>query len=55
VASPEAGIIQKFIAKEGDTVTPGTKVAVISKSAPSDTHVAPSDEKVGKDTKSPAK
>ncbi|CAL9168618.1 unnamed protein product [Musa hybrid cultivar] len=55
VASPEAGIIQKFIAKEGDTVTPGTKVAVISKSAPADTHVAPSDEKVGKDTTSPAK
>ncbi|KAG6511680.1 hypothetical protein ZIOFF_029757 [Zingiber officinale] len=53
VASPEAGVIQKFIAKEGDTVTPGTKVAVISKSAPTDTHVAPSDEIAGKDT-SPA-
>lgn len=46
---------QQFIAEEGDTVTPGTKVAVISKSAPADTHVAPSDEKVGKDTTSPAK
>uniref|UniRef100_A0A804KVB5 Lipoyl-binding domain-containing protein n=1 Tax=Musa acuminata subsp. malaccensis TaxID=214687 RepID=A0A804KVB5_MUSAM len=34
---PEAGIIQKFIAKEGDTVTQGTKVAVISKSSPGDT------------------
>ncbi|URE25845.1 hypothetical protein MUK42_07349 [Musa troglodytarum] len=55
VASPEAGIIQKFIATEGDTVTPGTKVAVISKSAPADTHVAPSGEKVGKETTSPAK
>ncbi|XP_071730225.1 dihydrolipoyllysine-residue succinyltransferase component of 2-oxoglutarate dehydrogenase complex 2, mitochondrial-like isoform X2 [Rutidosis leptorrhynchoides] len=33
VASPEAGIIQEFIAKEGDTVEPGTKVAIISKSA----------------------
>ncbi|XP_042382774.1 dihydrolipoyllysine-residue succinyltransferase component of 2-oxoglutarate dehydrogenase complex 1, mitochondrial-like [Zingiber officinale] len=50
VASPEAGVIQKFVAKEGDTVTPGAKVAIISKSAPSDTHVSPSDEKLGKDT-----
>ncbi|XP_071736583.1 dihydrolipoyllysine-residue succinyltransferase component of 2-oxoglutarate dehydrogenase complex 1, mitochondrial-like [Rutidosis leptorrhynchoides] len=33
VASPEAGIIREFIAKEGDTVEPGTKVAIILKSA----------------------
>ncbi|XP_076928774.1 dihydrolipoyllysine-residue succinyltransferase component of 2-oxoglutarate dehydrogenase complex 1, mitochondrial-like [Bidens hawaiensis] len=33
VASPEVGIIQEFVAKEGDTVEPGTKVAIISKSA----------------------
>ncbi|KAG9446288.1 hypothetical protein H6P81_012416 [Aristolochia fimbriata] len=33
VTSPEAGVIEKLIAKEGDTVMPGTKVAVISKSA----------------------
>eukprot|EP00252_Welwitschia_mirabilis_P002223 TRINITY_DN1211_c0_g3_i1.p1 TRINITY_DN1211_c0_g3~~TRINITY_DN1211_c0_g3_i1.p1 ORF type:complete len:497 (+),score=95.90 TRINITY_DN1211_c0_g3_i1:174-1664(+) len=33
VTSPEAGIIEKFVAKEGDTVVPGTKVAIISKSA----------------------
>lgn len=33
VASPEAGVIQEFVAKEGDTVEPGTKVAIISKSA----------------------
>uniref|UniRef100_A0A0C9QVI8 dihydrolipoyllysine-residue succinyltransferase n=1 Tax=Wollemia nobilis TaxID=56998 RepID=A0A0C9QVI8_9CONI len=33
VTSPQAGIIEKFTAKEGDTVVPGTKVAVISKSA----------------------
>ncbi|KAG0502722.1 hypothetical protein HPP92_002794 [Vanilla planifolia] len=45
VVSPEAGIIEQFVAKEGDTVTPGTKVAFISKSASSDTHVAPSEEK----------
>ncbi|KAL0928398.1 hypothetical protein M5K25_000276 [Dendrobium thyrsiflorum] len=47
VVSPEAGIVEKFVAKEGDTVTPGTKVAVISKSTSSDTHVAPSEEKSG--------
>ncbi|XP_073099242.1 dihydrolipoyllysine-residue succinyltransferase component of 2-oxoglutarate dehydrogenase complex 2, mitochondrial isoform X2 [Elaeis guineensis] len=54
VASPEAGVIQKFVAKEGDTVTPGTKVAVISKSASSDTHVAPSEEKADKDAPQPS-
>ncbi|XP_031406128.1 dihydrolipoyllysine-residue succinyltransferase component of 2-oxoglutarate dehydrogenase complex 2, mitochondrial isoform X2 [Punica granatum] len=32
VASPAAGVIQKFVAKEGETVEPGTKIAVISKS-----------------------
>ncbi|KAL2503206.1 Dihydrolipoyllysine-residue succinyltransferase component of 2-oxoglutarate dehydrogenase complex 2 [Forsythia ovata] len=45
VNSPEAGVIQKFIVKEGDTVEPGTKIAVISKSGEGATHVAPSDEK----------
>ncbi|KAG0500267.1 hypothetical protein HPP92_000339 [Vanilla planifolia] len=49
VVSPEAGIIEKFVAKEGDTVTPGTKVALISKSASSDTHVAPSEENSSQD------
>ncbi|PKA60259.1 Dihydrolipoyllysine-residue succinyltransferase component of 2-oxoglutarate dehydrogenase complex 2, mitochondrial [Apostasia shenzhenica] len=49
VVSPEAGVIERFVAKEGDTVTPGTKVAFISKSASSDTHVAPSEEKSGQD------
>lgn len=44
VASPEAGVIQEFVAKEGDTVEPGTVVAIISKSAEGvTTHVAPSD------------
>nr|GMC74535.1 dihydrolipoyllysine-residue succinyltransferase component of 2-oxoglutarate dehydrogenase complex 1, mitochondrial-like [Ipomoea batatas] len=42
VTSPEAGIIQEFVAKEGDTVEPGTKVAVISKSGEGVNHVAPS-------------
>ncbi|XP_057461790.1 dihydrolipoyllysine-residue succinyltransferase component of 2-oxoglutarate dehydrogenase complex 2, mitochondrial-like isoform X3 [Actinidia eriantha] len=45
VASPEAGVIQKFVAKEGDTVEPGTKIAVISKSGEGVAHVAPSEEK----------
>ncbi|KAE9456197.1 hypothetical protein C3L33_11908, partial [Rhododendron williamsianum] len=32
VTSPEAGIIKEFVAKEGDSVEPGTKIAFISKS-----------------------
>ncbi|KAG5551726.1 hypothetical protein RHGRI_009962 [Rhododendron griersonianum] len=32
VTSPEAGIIKEFVAKEGDTVEPRTKIAFISKS-----------------------
>lgn len=32
VNSPEAGFIEKFVAKEGDTVVPGAKIAIISKS-----------------------
>ncbi|XWS51839.1 hypothetical protein CRYUN_Cryun11dG0017000 [Craigia yunnanensis] len=33
VVSPQDGVIQEYVAKEGDTVEPGTKIAVISKSA----------------------
>ncbi|KAE8646057.1 dihydrolipoyllysine-residue succinyltransferase component of 2-oxoglutarate dehydrogenase complex 1, mitochondrial [Cucumis sativus] len=44
VTSPGAGIIQKFVAKEGDTVEPGTKVAIISKTGEGVTHVAPSEK-----------
>ncbi|KAI8557563.1 hypothetical protein RHMOL_Rhmol04G0020300 [Rhododendron molle] len=44
VASPEAGVIQKFVAKEGDTVEPGTKIAVISKSGEGVAYVAPSEK-----------
>uniref|UniRef100_A0A5B6YHB0 dihydrolipoyllysine-residue succinyltransferase n=1 Tax=Davidia involucrata TaxID=16924 RepID=A0A5B6YHB0_DAVIN len=44
VASPEAGVIQKFVAKEGETVEPGTKIAVISKSGEGVAHVAPSEK-----------
>ncbi|XP_078156473.1 dihydrolipoyllysine-residue succinyltransferase component of 2-oxoglutarate dehydrogenase complex 1, mitochondrial-like isoform X1 [Carex rostrata] len=52
VQSPLSGVIEKLTASEGDTVTPGTKIAVISKSdAPaSDTHVAPSEEKSEKES-----
>ncbi|KAM1807770.1 hypothetical protein ACFX15_029844 [Malus domestica] len=42
VASPESGVIQKFVANEGDTVEPGTKIAVISKSGEGVAHVSPS-------------
>eukprot|EP00262_Sarcandra_glabra_P001857 TRINITY_DN1201_c0_g2_i2.p1 TRINITY_DN1201_c0_g2~~TRINITY_DN1201_c0_g2_i2.p1 ORF type:complete len:482 (+),score=85.79 TRINITY_DN1201_c0_g2_i2:164-1609(+) len=53
VSSPEAGVIQKFVAKEGDTVVPGTKVAVISKSATGSTH-AQSEKKSDKDVPQPS-
>ncbi|CAJ1971419.1 unnamed protein product [Sphenostylis stenocarpa] len=42
VSSPEAGVILKFLANEGDTVEPGNKIAIISRSGDA-THVAPSD------------
>ncbi|KAL3364666.1 hypothetical protein AABB24_013445 [Solanum stoloniferum] len=44
VTSPEAGVIQKFVAKEGDTVEPGNKVAIISKSGEGVEHVVPSEK-----------
>ncbi|KAG8081758.1 hypothetical protein GUJ93_ZPchr0014g46545 [Zizania palustris] len=54
VSSPEAGVIEKLIASEGDTVTPGTKVAIISKSAaPTETHVAPSEDATPKEIPPP--
>ncbi|XP_068666824.1 dihydrolipoyllysine-residue succinyltransferase component of 2-oxoglutarate dehydrogenase complex 1, mitochondrial-like [Aristolochia californica] len=40
VTSPAAGVIEKLFAKEGDTVMPGTKVAVISKSAAGSSEVS---------------
>ncbi|XP_043805604.1 dihydrolipoyllysine-residue succinyltransferase component of 2-oxoglutarate dehydrogenase complex 1, mitochondrial isoform X2 [Manihot esculenta] len=49
VTSPEAGVIQKLVAKEGETVEPGTKIAVISKSAEAVTQSA-SPEKAVPDT-----
>lgn len=53
VASPEAGVIQEFVAKEGDTVEPGTKIAIISKSAEVASHVAPSEKPSEKADPSP--
>lgn len=44
VASPEAGVIKELVAKEGETVEPGTKIAVISKSGEGVAHVAPSEK-----------
>ena len=44
----------QFVASEGDTVTPGTKIAMISKSAaPSEVHAAPSEETSQKETPPP--
>ncbi|CAJ2633950.1 unnamed protein product [Trifolium pratense] len=42
VTSPESGVILKLLANEGDTVEPGHKIAIISRSADA-THVAPSE------------
>jgi len=47
-------VVFQFIASEGDTVTPGTKIAIISKSAqPAETHVAPSEESTPKEPSPP--
>ncbi|GAU18109.1 hypothetical protein TSUD_52200 [Trifolium subterraneum] len=43
VTSPESGVILKLLANEGDTVEPGNKIAIISRSADATTHVAPSE------------
>ncbi|XP_050382381.1 dihydrolipoyllysine-residue succinyltransferase component of 2-oxoglutarate dehydrogenase complex 2, mitochondrial-like [Argentina anserina] len=43
VVSPEAGVIQKFVAKEGETVEPGVKIAIISKSGEGVEQAAPSE------------
>lgn len=48
VSSPEAGIVQQLLAKVGDTVEPGTKIAIISKSAGDVAHVAPSEPPTSK-------
>ncbi|AEE85268.1 Dihydrolipoamide succinyltransferase [Arabidopsis thaliana] len=42
IASPASGVIQEFLVNEGDTVEPGTKVAIISKSEDTASQVTPS-------------
>lgn len=54
VTSPEAGIIQKFVAKEGETVVPGTKIAIIAKSDGSAATQAPPETKSGQDVSQPS-
>ncbi|XP_068335214.1 dihydrolipoyllysine-residue succinyltransferase component of 2-oxoglutarate dehydrogenase complex 1, mitochondrial-like [Pyrus communis] len=44
VVSPEAGVIKEFVAKEGETVEPGVKIAIISKSGEGIEQVAPSEQ-----------
>ncbi|KAJ4730055.1 Dihydrolipoamide acetyltransferase component of pyruvate dehydrogenase complex [Melia azedarach] len=44
VASPDGGVIQKLVAKEGETVEPGTKIAVISKSGEGATQATPAEK-----------
>ncbi|KAH9612745.1 hypothetical protein KSS87_021775 [Heliosperma pusillum] len=50
VASPQSGIIQQLVAKVGDIVEPGHKIAIISTSA-DHTHVAPSEPPAAKKEK----
>ncbi|CAH8363482.1 unnamed protein product [Eruca vesicaria subsp. sativa] len=52
IASPASGVIQEFLVKEGDTVEPGNKVAIISMSA--DSHVAPSEKVAEKPAAKPS-
>ncbi|KAM1373319.1 hypothetical protein ACFX2I_024034 [Malus domestica] len=44
VVSPEAGVIKEFVAKEGETVEPGVKIAIISKSGEGIEQLAPSEQ-----------
>lgn len=54
VPSPESGVILKLLANEGDTVAPGNKIAIISRSADATTHVAPSETAPEKPAPKPA-
>ncbi|KAF3443659.1 hypothetical protein FNV43_RR13349 [Rhamnella rubrinervis] len=53
VVSPEAGVIQKLLAKEGDTVEPGVKIASISKSGEGVTEAASQPSPPKEEEKSP--
>ncbi|XP_062006710.1 dihydrolipoyllysine-residue succinyltransferase component of 2-oxoglutarate dehydrogenase complex 2, mitochondrial-like [Rosa rugosa] len=54
VASPESGVIVKFVANEGDTVEPSTTIVVILKSSEGVSHVGPSEKTLEKDVPQPA-
>ncbi|XP_039055111.1 dihydrolipoyllysine-residue succinyltransferase component of 2-oxoglutarate dehydrogenase complex 2, mitochondrial-like isoform X1 [Hibiscus syriacus] len=45
VVSPQDGVIQEYVAKEGDTVEPGVKIAIISKSSEGAAPAAPAEKK----------
>ncbi|XVF70712.1 hypothetical protein PTKIN_Ptkin11bG0184700 [Pterospermum kingtungense] len=53
IVSPQDGVIQEYLAKEGDTVEPGTKIAVISKSAEGVAPAAPAEKKSKKAASKP--
>ncbi|KAB2032943.1 hypothetical protein ES319_D05G414000v1 [Gossypium barbadense] len=54
VVSPQDGVIQEYVAKEGETVEPGTRVAVISKSAEGVAAAAPTEMKSEKAASEPS-
>ncbi|GMI63765.1 hypothetical protein like AT4G26910 [Hibiscus trionum] len=45
VVSPQDGVLQEYVSKEGDTVEPGTRIAVISKSGEGVAAAAPTEKK----------
>ncbi|KAK6230245.1 hypothetical protein QUC31_001763 [Theobroma cacao] len=55
VVSPQDGVIQEYVAKEGDTVEPGTKIAIISKSAEGVAPAAPAEKKSEKVASKPSR
>ncbi|KAK8300888.1 hypothetical protein V6Z12_D05G424500 [Gossypium hirsutum] len=54
VVSPQDGVIQEYVAKEGETVEPGTRVAVILKSAEGVAAAAPTEMKSEKAASEPS-
>ncbi|KAA3471545.1 dihydrolipoyllysine-residue succinyltransferase component [Gossypium australe] len=54
VVSPQAGVIQEYVAKEGDTVEAGAKIAVISKSGEGVAPAAPAEKKSEKAASKPS-
>ncbi|XP_012443839.1 dihydrolipoyllysine-residue succinyltransferase component of 2-oxoglutarate dehydrogenase complex 2, mitochondrial [Gossypium raimondii] len=54
VVSPQDGVIQEYVAKEGETVEPGTRIAVISKSAEGVAAAAPTEMKSEKAASEPS-